>query len=90
MACQMCHIETTATLCRVCRYLAEMAPPTFPKVVICRHCQAPIAKPEETGTLCRLCRELLRSVRQSSWLAFAHAEWEQENYLLAKRKQELI
>ena len=88
MACRSCGLDTPATLCQVCQALAEMAPPAVP--VLCRHCEAPIAKPEETGSLCQLCRELLRILRSNQWLAFAHAEWEQENFLLAKRKQELL
>lgn len=88
MACRSCGLDTPATLCQVCQALAEVAPPTVPTV--CRHCQAPIANPEETGSLCRLCRDLLRVVRTSQWFSFAHAEWEQENFLLAKRKLELL
>jgi len=65
-----------------------MAPP--PALALCRHCQALIAKPQETGSLCQLCRDLLRSVRSSQWLAFAHSEWERENFLLAQRKQGLL
>ena len=88
MVCRSCGLETTATLCEVCQSLAAAGPLTVP--VPCRHCRAPIAKPAETGTLCQLCRDLLRIVRSSQWLVFAHAEWEQENYQLAKRKLELL
>ena len=88
MACRLCGLHTPATLCQVCQSLEEMVSPAVP--AMCRHCQAPVARPEETGSLCRLCRDLLRIVRSNQWLAFSHAEWEQENFLLAKRKQELL
>ena len=88
MACQGCGIETRATHCQVCQYLEEMTPPVLP--AFCRHCQAPIADPAATGSLCRLCRDLFRAVKGNPWLALAHAEWEQENFQLAKRKRDLL
>ena len=88
MACGLCQLEIPETLCQVCQYLAEMAPPEVS--VTCRHCRVPIAEPSETGSLCRLCRDLLQIVRNNPWLAYAHAAWDQENLLLAKRKQELM
>ena len=88
MACQICGIKTAATYCHICWYMEEMALPILP--AFCRHCQAPIADPLATGSLCRLCRDLFRTVKGNAWLALAHAEWEQENFQLAKRKRELM
>lgn len=88
MACRSCHLGIPATLCQVCRYLTEIMPPEEP--VTCRHCRAPVARPAVTGSLCQLCRALLQIVRNNRWLAYAHAEWDQENFLLAKRKRELL
>ena len=88
MACRSCQLKAPATLCQVCRYLSEMLLPEKP--VTCRNCRAPIAKPAITGSLCQLCRALLQVVRGNHWLASAHAEWVRENFVLARRKQEML
>ena len=87
MTCRFCRLETPARLCQVCQFLAEQVPP---EPTICRHCQVPIATPSDSAGLCQLCRGLLQIVRNSQWLTLAQAEWEQENYFLARRKRELL
>ena len=88
MACRLCQLPTEAALCQVCQYLTEIAPLTLSPA--CRYCHAPIAEPEKSRVLCQVCRDLLATARNSLWLASAHAEWDHENLVLAKRKQELL
>jgi len=88
MACQRCQLEVFQDLCQLCSHLQTMQPP--PTQPVCRHCRFPIADPARSGSLCRLCKDLLQVVRSNPWLAGAQAEWEHENFLLAKRKQELL
>ena len=93
MACRSCQIQIAATLCQVCRHLDEMPAPKVP--LTCRHCHAPVSNPAMTGSLCQrhlcqLCRVLLQVVRGNQWLASAHAEWVRENFVLARRKQEML
>ena len=93
MACRSCQLQIEATLCQVCRYLSEMLHPEKP--VTCRNCRGPITNPAKTGSLCQrrlcqLCRVLLQVVRGNQWLASAHAEWVRENFVLARRKQEML
>jgi len=87
MVCSLCHVRTNASLCQVCQYLAEQVSPAH---LLCRHCRAPIAQPSGSGRLCRLCRDLLQVVRAHPWLCAAQAEWERENFTLARRKRELM
>lgn len=88
MACRSCQLETEASLCQVCQYLAGDGSSELPAA--CAQCGVPIASPQETGRLCRVCRALLTVLRKSDWFAGAHAEWEQENIRLAVRKRELL
>ncbi len=88
MACRSCHIQIAATVCQVCRHLDEMPAPKVP--LTCRHCHAPVSEPAMTGSLCQLCRVLLQVVRCNPWLASAHAQWVRENFVLARRKQEML
>lgn len=93
MACRSCQLKIPATLCQVCRYLSEMLLPEKP--VTCRNCRGPIANPAMTGRLCQrrlcqLCKALLKIVKNNQGLASAHAEWVRENFVLARRKQEML
>jgi hypothetical protein len=88
MACERCQIETTSTLCEVCRYLDEETHPEFS--ALCNNCGAPLASNVEGEVLCSVCSTLLQTVRESRWLFRSHVEWEQENINLARKKSELM
>lgn len=88
MACRLCRLEIDTTLCEVCRFLTEAKLPELPAT--CENCGFPIDNPAESGSLCQLCTALLKAVQGSGYLLRAHAEWEQENILLARRKWELL
>ena len=93
MACRSCQLQIAATLCQVCRHLDEMPAPKVP--LTCRHCHAPVSNPAKQGSLCQrslcqLCKALFNIVRNNQWLASAHAEWVRENFVLARRKQEML
>ena len=88
MACQLCQVKTRRSLCQVCQYLNEMTPPKQP--VLCRQCRAPVARPEQDSGLCQVCHVLLDIVSNSLWFNYVHAEWEQENWVMAKRKRDLM
>ena len=88
MACKQCQIETTSTLCEVCRCLAEEAHPEFPAV--CNNCGAPLASKVAGELLCSVCTTLFQAVRASRWLFRSHVEWEQENIKMARKKAELM
>ncbi|MBI4464620.1 MAG: hypothetical protein HY647_07940 [Acidobacteria bacterium] len=88
MACQFCQLPTPKALCEVCQYVTETEPSAPPPA--CQHCRAPIAGLRSRQMYCRLCQELLEIVQNNPWFHYAHAEWDQENLLLAKRKRDLL
>jgi hypothetical protein len=88
MACNRCQIETTLTLCEVCRYLDEETHPELSAE--CNNCSAPLASNVEGEILCNVCTTLFQIVRESRWMFRSHVEWEQENIKMARKKAELM
>ena len=88
MACTLCRLETPETLCEVCRYLTEGIPPDLP--VACEKCGAPMENPAKGARFCQLCLALLQTIQRNAWMVHAHTEWQRENFLLARRKRELM
>jgi len=88
MACQFCQLPTPKTLCEICQYMAETG--FLEHALVCQHCRAPLAGPQPGQLDCQLCQVMLVIVQNSPWFHYAHCEWQQENLLLARRKQELL
>jgi uncharacterized Zn finger protein (UPF0148 family) len=88
MACVRCQIETTSTLCEVCRYLVEET--HLELTAACDQCGAPLTSSVEGEILCNACTAMFQAVRESRWLFRSHVEWEQENIRMARKKSELM
>ncbi len=88
MACRLCQLQIDSTLCEICRFLVEEELPKLPPA--CENCGFPIDNAADSDDLCQLCTALLKTVQGNEWLLLSHAEWEQENIQLARRKWELL
>ena len=88
MACRLCGAPSEAIVCEICQSARKVARKSAG--ARCRNCGLPIEERPGGPPLCQVCSALLLAVSRSEWLIRAQAEWDKENALLAKKKQELL